>query len=75
MKNVFEITKEINELTLRMEFKYPELYRNLDENPMKMEKQGNIEMEAKVLNDYLQSLKEMISRYQQSQSEIIKSKK
>ncbi len=71
MKNVFEIMREINELTLRIEFKFPELYRYLDENPITLQKTNSIEMEPKVLSDYLQSLKELISRYQQSHPETI----
>ena len=71
MKNAFEIIKEINELTLRIEFKFPELYRYMDENPIAMQKTNNIEMEPKVLSEYLQSLKELISRYQQSRPETI----
>ena len=71
MRSVFEIIREINELTLKMEFNYPELYRNMDENLINV--QGNIskEIEPKALNDYLLGLREMINRYQQSHPELI----
>jgi hypothetical protein len=34
MKKLQELTKEINEMTLKIEQEYPELYRNLDEIPI-----------------------------------------
>ena len=72
MRTIFDIIREINELTLRIEFKFPELYRHLDENPIKMQKSDSGEMEPKVLNEYLQSLKELVNRYQQSHPETVK---
>ncbi len=34
MKKLQQLTKEINEFTLRIEQDYPELYQYLDENPI-----------------------------------------
>lgn len=63
MKQLKEIIKEINTLTLKIEQEYPELYHYLDENPLTI---PNGELEAfdnKVFSDYLDSLKQLLQQY------------
>lgn len=63
MKRLQQLSKEINELTLKIEQEYPELYRNLDENPVTIPQNNSSKLTTKSFADYLDSLKQILSHY------------
>ena len=66
MKKIQKLTQEINELTVRIEQKYPELYRYLDENPITIPVDDEAKPTHKSFADYLESLKSILERYMES---------
>ena len=66
MKKLQRLTKEINELTLRIEQDYPELYQYLDENPITIPDRETPEISVNSFVDYLDSLKSLLERYIES---------
>lgn len=48
------------QLTTNIENNFPELYRKLDENPITIPSESHPEINQKVLEDYLESLKKML---------------
>jgi hypothetical protein len=63
MKRLQEITKEINDLTLKIEQEYPELYQYLDENPLTIPCCEHPELNTKTMSDWLDSLKELLNHH------------
>ncbi|MBD98793.1 MAG: hypothetical protein CMO34_03035 [Verrucomicrobia bacterium] len=63
MKRLQELTKEINELTLKIEQEYPELYQYLDENPMTIPCCEQPELNTKNFSEYLDSLKQLLKHH------------
>ncbi|SHK39390.1 hypothetical protein [Maribacter aquivivus] len=63
MKQLHKILNEITALTLNIETNYPELYRSLDENPMTLPVSQHPHMDKVVMQEYLESLKQMLSHY------------
>tara|TARA_R110000868_G_scaffold214423_2_gene464516 strand:+ start:211 stop:441 length:231 start_codon:yes stop_codon:yes gene_type:complete len=63
MKKLQELTKEINELTLRIEQEYPELYKYLDETPVTIPCCEHPELTVKTFSDYLDSLKNLLQNH------------
>jgi hypothetical protein len=51
MKRLKEIIKEINDLTLKIELEYPELYQYLGENPMTIPNSEDPELNTKLFSD------------------------
>ena len=68
MKKIQKLTQEINELTVRIEQKYPELYRYLDENPITIPVDDQAKLTYKSFADYLESLKSILEKYMESHS-------
>ncbi|HAT65504.1 MAG TPA: hypothetical protein DCS66_13040 [Flavobacteriaceae bacterium] len=68
MKKIQKLTQEINELTVRIEQKYPELYRYLDENPITIPVDDEAKPTHKSFADYLESLKSILEKYMESHS-------
>lgn len=66
MKSLQEITKEINKLTSKIEQEYPELYQHLNENPITLPDSGNPEISIKNFSNYLNSLRELLDNYIES---------
>lgn len=60
MKNLQQLTIEITRLTTEIEENYPELYRNLGENPLTIPNTPHPGIDLAILNDYLGSLKAML---------------
>lgn len=60
-----EILAEITQVTRAIEDNYPELQKYLDENPMKLPEgdNSNVEMDNEALKEYLNSLKELVIKY------------
>lgn len=63
MKDLHRILNEITQLTTRIETDYPELYRSLDENPMTLPVSKYPHMDKVVMQEYLQSLKQLLEHY------------
>ena len=63
MKRLQQLSKEINELTLKIEQEYPELYRNLDENPVTMAQNNSKKLTIENFSDYLDSLKQILNHH------------
>jgi hypothetical protein len=63
MKTTQNLLTEITTLIREIEADYPELYRYMDENPMTIpgQKQPNVDNQA--LENYLQTLKDVLKRY------------
>lgn len=66
MKKLQQLTKEINDLTLKIEQEYPELYQYLDENPIPLPEQDHEGIDTKNFSDYLDSLKALLEHYLES---------
>lgn len=63
MKKLQQLTKEISELTLKIEQEYPELYRYLDENPITIPCCDHPEVNTKNFSDYLDSLRSLLKTH------------
>ncbi|WP_324026142.1 hypothetical protein QSV08_02090 [Maribacter sp. BPC-D8] len=63
MKQLHKVLNEITELTTNIETNYPELYRSLDENPMTLPVSQHPHMDKVVMQEYLESLKQMLGHY------------
>lgn len=67
MKKVKDLLTEISKVTRDIETNYPSIYEHLDEIPMTIPDQQNPDINAKELEDYLESLKEIIKKYKEEQ--------
>lgn len=74
MKRLQELTKEINELTLKIEQEYPELYIYLDENPITIPCCEHPKIDTKTFSDYLDSLKQLLQHHIETHSKGNKEK-
>ncbi len=63
MKRLQSLTKEISEITLKIEQEYPELYRFLDENPVTISSFEHSELTINNFIDYLNTLKQLLNHY------------
>ncbi|SDH31405.1 hypothetical protein [Winogradskyella thalassocola] len=63
MESLKNILTEITQLTLYIETNYPELYRDLNENPMTLPITSHPHIDKKVMQEYLESLKDLIQRH------------
>ncbi|WP_178986936.1 hypothetical protein [Winogradskyella helgolandensis] len=63
MKNLNNILNQITQLTTHIETNYPELYRSLEENPMTLPVSEHPHMDKYVMQDYLESLKQLLEHY------------
>ena len=63
MKNLHNILNKITQLTSNIETNYPELYRSLDENPITLPVSKHPQIDKKVMEEYLESLKDLLERY------------
>ncbi|MGJ8734498.1 MAG: hypothetical protein ACSHW4_15190 [Cellulophaga sp.] len=63
MKSVDDILKEITDITTEIETNYPELYRNLEENPITLKENHSSHLNKKALQDYLERLKQLLKHH------------
>ncbi|MCB0397352.1 MAG: hypothetical protein KDD36_11890 [Flavobacteriales bacterium] len=63
MKRLQDLTKEIYELTLKIEQEYPELYQYLDETPVTIPSYDHPKLDIKNFSDYLDSLKQLLEHH------------
>lgn len=60
MKDLHRLMTEITQLTANIETNYPEVYRLLDENTLTIPAEGQPDIDKKILENYLQTLKELL---------------
>ena len=63
MKTLQDIEDQIVRLTVSIEVNYPELYATLDENPLTLPTDIRPDMDIKIMEDYLESLKQILKQY------------
>jgi len=63
MKTVKKLLTEISDLIVEIETYYPDLYQYLDENPITIPNMEHPKIEAQELNDYLESLRDLLKKY------------
>ena len=63
MKRLKELTKEINDLTLKIEEDFPELYQYLDETPITIPCDKHPGLNTKNFVDWLDSLKQLLKHH------------
>lgn len=66
MKTTEELISEISITILEIQTNYPELYIYLDEIPMTIPNKSNPKIDVKALEDYQQSLKEILSNHRKN---------
>ncbi|WP_299667869.1 hypothetical protein [uncultured Polaribacter sp.] len=63
MKTLQKSTTQILKITNHIETNYPELYAVLDENPLTIPSEGNPAITIDLLEEYLDSLKQILNHY------------
>ena len=61
---------EISQLTKTIETNYPELYQFLDESPVTIPSESNPSIDKKILQDYLDSLKQLLKHHLETRNKI-----
>lgn len=64
LMNYQEINKEIFQVQMEIQEKYPELMKYLAEMPDTLPVEGSVKVDSNSLMNYLNSLKEMILNYE-----------
>ena len=72
MNDVQKLLQEITQLTKKIETNYPELYQFLDENPLTIPSESHPEIDKKVLQDYLESLRQLLKHHVETRKKIKK---
>lgn len=62
MEKMQRLLKQINEATLQLQRDYPEVHSYLDENPLTISAGTSPELSSELLNNYLESLRELLRR-------------
>ena len=70
MNNLQNIMTEISQLTKSIETNYPELYQFLDENPMTIPSESDPTIDKKIMQDYLDSLKQLLKHHLETRKKI-----
>ncbi|AOW22055.1 hypothetical protein [Urechidicola croceus] len=63
MKDLNSVLAAISKLTGEIETNHPELYQFLDENPITIPSVDHPNTKLKIMNDYLNSLKELLRHH------------
>ncbi|MFZ2429700.1 MAG: hypothetical protein WAW57_00985 [Lutibacter sp.] len=66
MNNLQNTLNEISQLTKTIETNYPELYQFLDESPMTIPSEANPSIDKKILQEYLDSLKQLLKHHMET---------
>ncbi|OGS69751.1 MAG: hypothetical protein A3F91_08445 [Flavobacteria bacterium RIFCSPLOWO2_12_FULL_35_11] len=72
MNNLQNTLTEISQLTKTIETNYPELYQFLDENPITIPSESHPSIDKKILQDYLDSLKQLLKHHMETHQKIEK---
>jgi hypothetical protein len=68
MKTLQDIENKILELTTTIETNYPELYAQLGENPITIPSKKHPKMNISIMEEYLESLKQILKQYTKTHS-------
>ncbi|WP_159022122.1 hypothetical protein [Formosa sp. L2A11] len=68
MKTQEELLKDISEIVWSIEEDYPEVYKYLDENPIKIQNFEHPDISTEELEEYLQSLRDIIENYKKEEN-------
>lgn len=63
MKNENELNRDIQQITLLIQEKSPELSKYISEMPVTIPNSASPQISIKILNDYYNSLKELLIKY------------
>jgi hypothetical protein len=63
MKSLQDIQTKIINLTTNIKVNYPELYVNLDEEPITIPSTAHPEMTLSIMKEYLSDLKQILKQY------------
>jgi len=66
MEKMHKLFREITLLTTNIEVNYPELYRFLGENPLTIPSDDHPDIDVDIMQNYLESLKELLSHHLES---------
>ncbi len=66
MKDLGHVLLEITQLTNIIQTHYPGLYQFLDEDPMSIPVSSDPHIDKEVLQEYLESLQQMLNHYQET---------
>lgn len=69
MNSLKTIENKVLKLILFIENKYPELYTFLDETPVTIPSINNPDMNKKIMEDYFESLKQLIKHHIETHKE------
>ena len=58
-----KLLMEISNITQEIETDYPELYQYLEENPITIPNEDNLNVDDNSLKNYLETLKTMLKKY------------
>lgn len=73
MNNLKTTLAEILQLTKTIETNHPELYQFLDENPITIPSESNPSINKKIMQDYLDSLRQLLKHHLETRKKIEKS--
>lgn len=63
MKNLQDLITEITQLTTHIETNYPELYRSLGENPLTIPAINDPHIDKKAMEEYFDSLTQLLKHH------------
>jgi hypothetical protein len=72
MNNLKNTLTEISQLTKTIETNYPELYQFLDENPITIPSESHPSIDKKILQEYLESLKQLLKHHIETRQNMVK---
>jgi len=72
MNTLQALLAEISQLTKTIETNYPELYQFLDDSPMEIPSESHPTINRNVLQDYLDSLKQLLKHHIETHQKIEK---
>lgn len=70
MNNEQNLLTVISQLTKTIETNYPEIYQFLDESPVTIPSESNPSIDKKILQDYLDSLKQLLKHHLETRKKI-----
>ncbi|HSQ46683.1 MAG TPA: hypothetical protein VLM44_07155 [Lutibacter sp.] len=70
MNKEHNLLTEISQLTKTIETNYPEIYQFLDESPVTIPSESNPSIDKKILQDYLDSLKQLLKHHLETRKKI-----
>jgi hypothetical protein len=70
MNDLQNTLTEISQLTKTIETNYPELYQFLDDSPMEIPSDSHPVIDKKIMQDYLDSLKQLLKHHLETRQKI-----